>query len=265
MPSEPDIHLTVGDAPVIVDTSVSTEIVVDSGSPVEVNFAAQILPELAVKHPEVITLDTGVGVKGDTGSVGPTGPTGPQGFIGNPGPQGPTGPTGSIGPTGPQGEIGVTGPTGPIGIQGPTGPTGPQGLAGGGLVSGVWRYDTATVAPPNTGQVRTSVTFANVGDIGIAWISDTDDNGLSWSGWPVEAGDFLFVRNFSGEQYVFLITSVLSQSGYAAFGVTLESRTDGDVRKNEQIEVGIFRRADEGPTGPTGPIGPTGPQGNIVP
>lgn len=150
----------------------------------------------------------------------------------------------------------IRGPQGLVGPTGPAGPTGPEGATGGGLVSGKWRYNDNTAPPPATGEIRGSGDFSTVGNTGTLWLSHTDYEGLVWEGFSVDVGNSLVIRSYSSEQYLFEITSKTDLGDYSAFGVTLLSRTQGDVRKNETVEVGIFRSGSVGPTGPTGPTGP---------
>lgn len=80
--------------------------------------------DVAVRVPEPIKLELGIGLKGDTGAMGPKGDKGDQG------PAGPQGVPGIQGPKGEQGEKGPRGEQGPVGERGPIGPQGPQGLQG---------------------------------------------------------------------------------------------------------------------------------------
>lgn len=75
---------------------------------------------------KTVTIDVGVGEKGDPGPIGPEGPEGPAG---------PDGPKGDKGEQGDAGAVGLTGPAGPAGPKGDTGGvTCPTGFVEGKLV-----------------------------------------------------------------------------------------------------------------------------------
>jgi hypothetical protein len=76
-------------------------------------FTSQAINADAQTPVKVVTIDVGVGEKGDPGPAGPAGPAGPKGD------------------TGAKGEKGATGDVGPAGATGPAGPPGPKGDPGG--------------------------------------------------------------------------------------------------------------------------------------
>ena len=205
------------------------------------------------------SIGAGAGAEGPPGPPGPQGPQGEIGPQGPPGAQGEVGAAGSVGPEGPQGAQGVEGPPGPQGDVGPQGPLGPS--------TSLFNYNmgTATVAPPNAGEVR--VNQADQTQATVLWVSYFTEPGTDAT---------LFIKTIDTTSAIFLQNREDAES-YQRYRVTADpidhgsyleipvSWTDGSLTKQilalTSIFFGIINEGKPGPQGPAGPQGAQGPQG----
>jgi hypothetical protein len=154
--------------------------------------------------------------------------------------------------------VGALMPTGvgQTGAQGPPGPQGEQGPPGGTIISGWWQYNVSLNPPPLTGQIRTSPDPPVVGSPYTIYLHTTDDDGLSWSGGSVSAGDQIRLRDTSGDTQTCTITNftvtVPGSTGYATIQTNLLAAT-GTILKNARVEVSVIKQPTPGPPGPQGP------------
>ena len=116
------------------------------------------------------------------------------------------------------------------------------------MLTGLWDYDLALTAPPDSGELRSSPdpieSLANV------YLSGRDSNGFSWMYMmnqtpPVlSIGYSVHLRGSNGSSARFEITGLeivgSDPDGYASIEAIF-SEIIGEVSKNTQIEVTVFR------------------------
>ena len=140
----------------------------------------------------------------------------------------------------------------PVGLPGPQGPPGPPGLdgedgaPGGTMVSAYWTYALATTPPPAAGQVRTTPDNPIVGSPYTIFLSETDRDGVVWSG-TINPGDNVRLRGTNGASQVCIVDSLVDAGGYAEIETTLDSFS-GLLAKNTDIRVDLIRAAPSGGT-----------------
>lgn len=247
--------------------------------------------DVAVRVPDPIKLELGIGLKGNTGATGPKGDRGDQGPVGPQGPQGLQGPKGDPGERGPKGEqgpkgeTGIVGPQGPQGLQGPrgeqgeTGPRGEKGPKGDPGIQGPKgdRGEKGDVGLPfriyKTYPSKADILndAANIPTNEFVIVSSTvndPDNGVIFL--KGEDGEVHFIVDISGSQGIQGPKGDKGDKGDSLSYSDLTPEQLANIKgpkgdKGDQGERGLQGpqgiQGERGPVGPQGPKGETGPRG----
>jgi hypothetical protein len=177
------------------------------------------------------------GDKGDPGDAGTPGVAGPKGDTGDPGAPGAKGDPGDAGATGPAGaDSTVAGPAGPAGPKGDPGPAGADGISdapqdgqlyarqdgawalvpvGGANIALDYSFNTTTLQPPSTGQIRFS-DFPP--DAPLIWVDYTSATGIDRT--------IVLQNSFKNGTHL-LLQDTTNANNYAYFSMTADGADKG--------------------------------------
>lgn len=173
------------------------------------------------------------------------------------------GPPGIQGPEGPQGVQGIQGPQGP---QGLIGPEGPQGEPGQSFTTFEYMFDSATVQPPTSNEVRFNNSMHSL--VTLIWVHNISslgkDNSNSFS--LIDEGNRFFIqdKDDATKWMSYDATGAAVNKGtYWEFPVALRAAGPSPLAQ-QRILLNIATKGIPGATGPQGPQGEQGvpgPQG----
>jgi hypothetical protein len=262
----------VADTVVVIQESISTTVVQEVGSTVEVTSPGPqgatgsqgpAGPQGAQGPQGATGLQGPKGDTGETGEQGPAGPNGAQGASGTQGPQGLQGPKGDAGDTGPQGpqgqagEAGAAGATGATGPQGPSGATGATGATGPGVAAGgtsgqvltktsATNYDTTwTSSLTLAGLTLSTFTQGSVPFAGASGVVSEDNQNFNWNasnkqiGISSAASERITNGTFTGSSSGWSLTT-----GWAYSSNAVSHSSNGTGTLSQSLSLSLGERCD---------------------